>query len=407
MKPETPQNPEAERAVLGCLLMGASPHSVPLGEAHFAAPEGRRIFTTVLDMIERGHPVSLPTVTAELRSLGQLENVGGPGAVTDLVSAGAPIGGDGLLAFHFDQLERARQAREAFLFVHHSMPEVAAGRLPAPQFAEDLAARCAPVTASAGHTAESIVREMDADEARGEPPEVFPTGLRPLDQHLAGGFHRGELGVIAGETGGGKSALMIQAAATVAEEGQPVLYLSLEMPRRDVLCRIAAATSGCPPHHPKFKAALCDAQVLPLTIHDNLADLAEILASVRAAARNPKAPAALVCVDYLQLIEAPGDTRELALSETARRLKSIALRENVVVLTASQLNDNGALRESRAIGHHADAVLSIAPEGITLAKFRRGPRNVTAPSQLDGATSRFIPRTHQHKTDRGKVLPLS
>jgi replicative DNA helicase len=390
MKPTIPQNPEAETAALGCLLFGASPHAVPMTADHFAAPNYQLIFATICDLTERGHAVTVQAVTTELRAKGNLENAGGPGLITALYTAEGPIGGDSLLAFHFDHLETARQAREAFVYCTRHLPEVAAGRLPAPAFAEELAARCAPVAASAGHTAESIVREMDAEEARGEPPELFPTGLRPLDQHLAGGFHRGELGVIAGETGGGKSALMIQVAATVAEEGQRVLYLSLEMPRRDVLRRIAAAASGCPPHHEKFKSALCSAQVLPLTIHDDLSDLCEILAAIRGAARNPKAPAALVCVDYLQLIEAPGDTRELALSETARRLKSIALRESVAILTASQLNESGALRESRAIGHHADAVLFIGDEGITLGKFRRGQRNVTATCRLDGATSRFI-----------------
>jgi replicative DNA helicase len=391
MKPTIPQNAEAEQAALGCLLFGASPHSVPLTADHFAAPNHQTIFATICDMAERGHAVTVEAVTVELRAKGELENVGGPGVVTALYGAQGPIGGDSLLAFHFDHLERSRQSREAFIYCHRHLPEMVAGRLPAPQFAEELAARCAPVAASAGHTAESIVREMDAEETQGEPPELFPTGLRPLDALLAGGLHRGELGVIAGETGGGKSALMIQAAATVAEEGQPVLYLSLEMPRRDVLCRIAAAVSGCPPHHSKFKAALCAAQVLPLTIHDDLSDLAEILAAIRSAARSPKAPAALVCVDYLQLIEASGDTRELALSETTRRLKLIALRERVVILTASQLNDNGLLHGCRAIGHHADAVLGISDKGISLLKFRRGQRNVIATCRLDGATSRFLP----------------
>jgi replicative DNA helicase len=71
----------------------------------------------------------------------------------------------------------------------------------------------------------------------------------------------------------------------------------------------------------------------------------------------------VIMVDYLQLMEDTGPrkgaTREEIIASVSRRLKRTAKKSNKIVLTASQLNDNGQLRESRAIGQDADAVFRI------------------------------------------------
>jgi replicative DNA helicase len=71
----------------------------------------------------------------------------------------------------------------------------------------------------------------------------------------------------------------------------------------------------------------------------------------------------VVMVDYLQLMEdegRKGATREELVASISRRLKRTAIKANKVVLTASQLNDNGQLRESRAIGQDADHILLLS-----------------------------------------------
>jgi replicative DNA helicase len=94
--------------------------------------------------------------------------------------------------------------------------------------------------------------------------------------------------------------------------------------------------------------------------------------------------------DYVQFVENIGqDNREQALSDITRRLKNLALTSKVAVFTASQLNDDGKLRESRAIGQHADCALLIDGQFIKVAKNRRGPRNVSVPVNLRGEISRF------------------
>ena len=400
MKPCIPQNATAEQEILGCLLLGAGFHAAPLREDHFAAPDHRLVFGAIRELAEAGQPVNVHSVTSRLTAKGQLESAGGP--VARFLNGGG-AGGDAILQFYFPDLEAARQNREAFLYVDKFLPEVTSFRLPAPEFAEELAARCAPIVSQEGSSAAAIVAEIEEKLNKGEELEVFPMGLRPLDDALHGGFKRGELWVIAGRTGKGKSALLIQAAAANASLGTRVVYVSLEMPRTDVLLRIVSAASGCPmppnlggsrkgKEYQGFVSAVCEAQSLPLTIHDGIADLAAIAEVIRNAARHEKA--AIVIVDYLQLVECVGDTREQAVSEVARKLKVLAAQEQIAILTASQVNETGQLRESRAIGHHADGVIFIRGDSkdgtIELSKFRRGPLSLITGVQLDGPTSRFV-----------------
>jgi replicative DNA helicase len=397
MKPTIPQNQKAEAAAIGCLLYGASINSVPLIEAHFHGADHRLIFAVVADLAERQHPVNISTVRSELESRGELESAGGD--PSRFLSEIEPIGGDSLLAFHFTHLEAARQRREAFLFCHQHMPDMVDGTTPPSEFAEALGAACAPMGANAGSDMASIVTEIDERMASGTPDEAFPFGFAPLDRHLGGGLHRGELAVIAADTGYGKSALMIQSAAACAAAGHPVVYFSLEMNRADVCKRIASASGRASQNSPQFRSAMFQAMTLPITIHDDTCDLLEIMAEVRSASKARKCPVAMV--DYLQIVDYKADNREQMLSEITRKLKNLAQTEGIAIITASQVNENGALRESRAIGHHANLVLFITADGepgddgtlppleMTVAKFRRGARTKFKHLYLHGPHSRF------------------
>lgn len=414
MKPRIPQNAIAEQNVLGCLLLGAPHYSVPLRVDHFAAPDHRLVFSSILEVAEANQPVDVHSVTSRLTAKGLLESAGGP--VARFLTDGA-VGGEATLQHYFPDLESARQSREAFLYAEKFLPEVASFRMPATQFVEELATRCAPIAKEHGASAADIVASIEKTWNSSKDLETFPTGLPSLNDALLGGFHRGELCVVAADTGGGKSVLLVQIAAANARKGVGVVYLSLEMPREDIMLRFVSACTGCAnprrrvgdqtlaEHINKktaeesFTAALSEARSLPLIIHDDVTDLAEICASVRSAVRHQKVSIAIV--DYLQLVECVGDTREQAVSEIARKLKVLAAKERIAVLTASQVNESGQLRESRAIGHHANAVIHIAEAGaattdgirpcdINLVKFRRGPLETITHVGLQGAMSRFI-----------------
>jgi replicative DNA helicase len=65
------------------------------------------------------------------------------------------------------------------------------------------------------------------------------------------------------------------------------------------------------------------------------------------------------------------------------------MKLKVPVITASQLNDGGKLRESRAIGQDADVVLVVEDDGIRGLKVRNGERDQLFPLALNGEFQRF------------------
>lgn len=392
-EPVTPRNEAAELGVIGTLLMGASPYAAPLRSEHFHGGDNRLVFEAIRSLADKGQPVDTFSVTSYLTAQGLLEHAGGPTA--RYLSAELAANTNNRLVHLFGDLESARRNREAVKHIYKHLADLSAMRVDAVTFAEELSALAAPAAVSSGgDSVADIVAEIEASEANGAKPEAFPFNLAPLDRHLDGGLHRGELGVIAANTGGGKTALMIQAAVANAEAGCKVRYFTLELPRKDITKRMASALRGVSAKDAKrFRGATCDLVALPLKVHQQFSGLGEIAAEIRAAARAGDCD--LAVVDYCQRVSVTADTRELAVASVAQTLKNIALRENIVVITASQLNENGALRESRAIGHEADFVLVIGEDDVRVDKFRRGPCGVHLPCHLLGAQSRFVPTARE------------
>ena len=85
-----PYEPEAERAVLGAVLLDPNALLVvmeKLREDEFYIEAHRLIYSTCLALHERGQAADLLTVTNHLREQGQLERVGGPAYLSSMVDA--------------------------------------------------------------------------------------------------------------------------------------------------------------------------------------------------------------------------------------------------------------------------------------------------------------------------------
>jgi replicative DNA helicase len=110
-------------------------------------------------------------------------------------------------------------------------------------------------------------------------------------------------------------------------------------------------------------------------------------------------------VDYLQLLSSPGtENRQQEVASISSGCKSVAMELKIPVLALSQLNDDGKLRESRAIGQDADNVWMLNrgdkdeeegdggdahPVNLKIIKQRNGPRNVTVPLTFLSGITRF------------------
>jgi replicative DNA helicase len=246
-----------------------------------------------------------------------------------------------------------------------------------------------------------IIDEMEGKAKK----ECYTTGLLLLDRNLAGGMHKGEMMTVAAETGGGKSILLVQAIAGNLLEGKSVVFFSLEMSGEDIYRRIASNMAGVPLREmedykekygrelPIITKSISSLLKMPIEVVDYMHNIADIEAEISRAASENRAD--IIAVDYLQIINMPNiDNRETAISEAARRLKTCAMKHKSVLFTASQVNDEGKLRESRAIGMHSDQVVQIEhykdKSRVIVKKNRRGARNYLINVEMNGEISKFV-----------------
>ncbi|MDX2080247.1 MAG: DnaB-like helicase C-terminal domain-containing protein [Terrimicrobiaceae bacterium] len=396
-----PQNLTAEQAAVSILAQCPAAFSAfAWDEKLFADPTCKVVFRHVADALSCGEPTDIISMTARLDGRGDLETVGGAYGLTTLLDTmPLPPGArhDHADVFH-GQLVEASARREIVLAHAKLESDLRSGHLSAEAYLEKITDAASLPEARKVATLKSQLGELLDEIEDRKPAESFGFGIPALDRMLDGGIRRGELVTVAGPTGGGKSLLLSMATHEAAKSGVPVFFVSLEMPAKAILRRIVASHGNVSLSTPRgamnkrdvgaITAAVHAVAKMPLTISDQLDSLAEIAAEARRLVKLGKA--VLVVVDYIQRVRhTNADTREQAVSEITSRLKSLALRADCAVLTASQLNRQGDVRESASIEFDSDAVLKITDGGIYGQKFRRGPSNWIVPVVMRGELGRF------------------
>ncbi len=298
--------------------------------------------------------------------------------------------------------------------------------------------------------AEMAIAAAQAARDSGGRTAGLPTGLTKLDA-LTGGLTRGEVTIIAGRTGMGKTALAGSIALAAAKLGEPIAFFSLEMQAVFIGNRMLAILSGVSGDRAR-RGSLDDAamqiyiaakrQLDDLEIHiDEAASLTIEMISARARALHRRGKANLVIVDYLGLVE-PSDKRERSrvyqIEHITKEAKRLAKSLNIPVLILVQisravegredkhpmlvdLRDSGAIEQDAGAvwlmyrdeyyvdrdepkrtkgktkeAHAADradwevaAGDSRGKAEIMVAKNRHGPANITVYVAFDGETSGF------------------
>ena len=202
-------------------------------------------------------------------------------------------------------------------------------------------------------------------------PQGITSGLRALDMVL-GGFLHGATYILGAATGRGKSVLGLQWAMAAATDRKRVLYVSLEMSHVDLVRRAVSAKSGVNPSDIQSGTlSSADLELMTdafaqllrlneyLTIYDQPAlSLYQLAATVRQMAQGDGID--MMIVDYLQLLRTDQTySREREVATVSAGLVAIARTNNIPVIAISQLNEDGRIRESRAVEHDASAVMKI------------------------------------------------
>lgn len=388
---------DAERGLLCSLLhqeQGSSVYSICLsrgiGPDHFSSPGHVLIFNSIRELHTKEEPVDLITVTSRLRDAGWLEDCGGAHYLTDLFTGkGIPSNAKA----YCSDLDEKKRMRAAFNLSSRIRGELEA---PIPDFQEWVSgvvdeAAGLKVTLGSLKTPTRVAREfLDFYERVETCAPMVSCGIDPIDLQ-AGPFMRGDSVVVSGVTGGGKSALVNSFIDRSIDLKQTVAVFTLEMSSIQYVERIVAARGGVNMHgvrqllfkkqrvnneiYDKINKAVHEYAKSNIYIVDNVSTIAELEAKcIQIHARKPLD---LIVLDYAQLLSAPGDNREREVANVSLGMKRLAMKLQSVSFILSQLNDDGKLRESRAIGHDANVVLNIERDDkstwVRVAKGRSCP----------------------------------
>jgi len=213
----------------------------------------------------------------------------------------------------------------------------------------------------------TLIEDIEKRVQAGSKLPGISTGF-PFIDAKTGGMQGGRVWVIAGKPGDGKSVLMQNFLESAVALGKKVRIYPLEMTQQEQAYRLLCSQGNLDNQsvwkgmmtRAEQQAMLAAVKTLSKAQCDivdvNGATATEILADIE------QSDCDVAMVDYLQLMEDDGNkkgSREEIIASISRRLKRTAVKCGKVILTASQLNDFGQLRESRAIGQDADYIIYI------------------------------------------------
>lgn len=380
-----PESPELERAVLGALIL--EPGQLPdlmeiIGISAFSDPNNGKIYGEMLSMLERGDKIDLYTLSQrpELKGRDMLRYLS---ELTSVVGSGANM------LDHARQLADTETRRRLCLFGY----ELAARAVSDPDGVVDWATSAitaiadrvsrpddiAPLSDVVRATLDDLERRQQARQA-GECIGI-PTGLQRLDA-LTGGWRGGQLVVLAGRPGMGKSATMLHFARAAAASGVPVCVYSLEMPAGQLAGRMLVGSSGVDSGAfrtgnvdgagwTKIEKAGATLSGMPVYLNDS-ANITMGAIRSQCKAMHRRGRCGMVIIDYLQLLDTTtrnaNSTREREIAAASRSAKLLAKELDVPVILLSQLSRKveeradktpllSDLRESGAIEQDADMVL--------------------------------------------------
>lgn len=385
-----PHNTDAERSLLGSMLNSAGSVAIALpllSASDFYDTRHARLYDAIANVADSGAPVDPVTVLEQLRISGQLGLMGGPSAFLEIQGAGCAVSS---AAAHAEIVARCAQGRR-ILALAGELSENVYDHVDPATIAAKLKEQADALVGATNrrnrlfNAADMILDHIDDLAERGENGDSAAAGIK-LDwlelDNMLNGFRPGQLIVMAGRPGMGKSAVAAGMALKVAIRlGLRVLTVSIEMSKEELMDRYVAAAakldltkvrSGL-----KDQADLAAAHTAAAKFDGKnlwvLDDPTVTLPGIYAAAQRVEAD--FVIVDYLQIIDTiekgKQRTREREVAELSGGLKRMARDLGVPVIALSQFNRDPEarvsdkrpqltdLRESGAIENDADAVIGL------------------------------------------------
>lgn len=430
-----PQNIEAEQSVLGAIIFDneAMPKALEILSADdFYKENHRRLYNAMCGLFEKNEPIDIVTLNEHLKRNDELEAVGGISYLSYLANT-VPTSAN--IRYHAKIVREKSLLRSLIQTATHITSRVYEDSLDADEMVDyaekvifDIADKRTKTSfTSLKNVLNDTFKMIENLYGKKEAVTGVPSGFKDIDE-MTSGFQPGDLIIIGGRPGMGKTALALNIAQHVGVDlKEPVAVFSLEMSKEQLAMRMLCAESMVNASHvrkgfiskqdwPKLTKAAGRLADAPIFIDDSSAIT---VLEVRAKARRLKMERgglSLVVVDYLQLMRSRGnfERREQEISEISRALKALAKELKVPVIALSQLNRAveqrgdrkpglADLRESGAIEQDADVIIFLyrdeiynknnpANKGkaeIIIAKQRNGPTGIVNLTYL-AENTRFV-----------------
>lgn len=392
-----PQNPEAERSILGSILLDNHAFYRVVGtinESDFYRDSHRVIFNIMTLLATESREIDIVTLKDELAKRALLDQVGGPSYISSLLD-GIP---DIANAERYARIVKEKSMLRRLILMGNKVMRSALDAPGEPEEVLSLAEKdlyeIAQDGAEGGFASiDDITRfNMEAIEQLSKNSRMItgiPTGYAKFDEFTSG-FQDQDLIILAARPSMGKTSFMLNLAENMAvpdragtKELRSVGIFSLEMSKEQIGLRLLSSIAN-------VSSQLIRAGTLSERNWEALAEASSLLSrskiwiddtamidimEIRAKTRRLKMELGLdmLMVDYLQLISGRGkqDSRTQEISQISRGLKAIAKEMNVPLLSLSQLSRRpeqrtgdhrpqlSDLRESGSIEQDADLVCFI------------------------------------------------
>lgn len=416
-----PHSKEAEQSVLGSALSDS--HAVGtaceiLKPNDFYYSQNKEVFIAILELFNENSPIDIVTVSDRLNQRDKLDAVGGVQYLSTLVMS-VPTTGN---VEYYAKIIKDKATLRNLIYSSENILSMAYDEDGTTERILDKSEQLILDVASNKeqndivHISDIMMTAYD-DMVKNSLSKGSVTGISTGFKYMnnaTGGLHGGELIIVAGRPGMGKSSFAVNIAEHAAiADNIPVAIFNLEMSKSMIVNRIICSQAMVDSQNvrkgefaPEDWQQICSVidklSAAPIYIDDSSSiTVSEIRAKCRRLKQTKNL--GLVVIDYLQLMQGSGrtDNRQQEISEISRSLKVLAKELDIPVIALSQLSRTSEtrsdkrpmlsdLRESGAIEQDADMVIFLYREDY----YKEDTENkniaeVIIAKQRSGSTGKF------------------
>ncbi len=418
-----PHNPDAERAILGAVLLENKALNICLpmiSPDDFYSDAAGTIYKAMIELSNTGKKIDSICLCNHLSQKGQLEKIGGHVSIAEILDNAISAAN----VFHYCRIVKDHAVKRQILNVaEETIENVYSGHTEGPAELLDMAQHALMNISvndkqsdfkAAQELCRATFNEIEKRYNNKNTITGLSTGFRALDSWTSG-LQSSELIIIAARPSMGKTAFAVNIAENAILSGVPVALFSLEMSGESLMTRVFSSQSGINGKHlrrgfirdadwSRLVSVVDQISKAPLFIDDSSV-LTPMQLKAKARRLKIEHNIGLIIVDYLQLMTVAGrhDTREREIAEISRSLKALAKELKIPVVALSQLSRKvedrtvrrpqmSDLRESGAIEQDADVVLFLYRDEVYNTSEdnpERGFAEIIIGKHRNGSTGKF------------------